>query len=109
MVQVTHTPGDWTEQGENVPSWGSWTNPRIADAVPSPLRRPQLSTAQINVLRLYASGMTLDSVARHLGIASGTASTHLKRARAKYAEVGRHVPGRVDLYREALRDGLITR
>jgi hypothetical protein len=38
----------------------------------------------------------------------GTASTHLKRARAKYAELGRSAPSRVALYREVRRDGLLT-
>lgn len=87
---------------------GYWTSPEVAGLMLTSPQRPQLSTAQANVLRLYASGMTLDTVARHLGISLGTANTHLKRARAKYAEVGRPAPGRVDLYREVLQDGLIT-
>lgn len=67
--------------------------------------RPDLSPAQHRVLPLYASGMTLDKVARQLGISTGTASTHLKRARLKYAEPDRPAGTRVDLYRQAIADG----
>lgn len=87
---------------------GSWTSPDVAGLMLASQQRPQLSPAQTEVLRLYASGMTLDTVARHLNITVGTANTHLKRARAKYAEAGRPAPGRVELYREVLRDGLIS-
>ncbi len=86
---------------------GTWTSPEVAAVLVSGQRRPNLSDAQERVLMLYASGMTLDSVARAMGITAGTASTHLKRARAKYARVGRPTASRVDLYREARRDGLI--
>lgn len=60
--------------------------------------RPDLSPAQHRVLPLYASWMTLDKVARQLGISTGKASTHLKRARLKYAEPDRPAGTRVDLY-----------
>jgi DNA-binding NarL/FixJ family response regulator len=86
---------------------GTWTSPEVAALVLTGPRRPSLSAVQERVLTLYASGMKLDSVARVVGISPGTASTHLKRARAKYALVGRDTSSRVDLYREAVRDGLI--
>lgn len=86
---------------------GTWTSPEVAALVLTSPRRPALSEVQERVLTLYASGMKLDSVARAMAISPGTAATHLKRARAKYALVGRDTSSRVDLYREALRDGLI--
>lgn len=86
---------------------GTWTSPEVAALVLTSPRRPALSEIQERVLTLYASGMKLDSVARATGITPGTAATHLKRARAKYAGLGRDASSRVDLYREALRDGLI--
>lgn len=86
---------------------GTWTSPEVAAVMVSGRQKPELSEAQERVLMLFASGMTLDSVARAMGISTGTASTHLKRARAKYAAVGRSAASRVDLYREARRDGLI--
>lgn len=86
---------------------GTWTSPEVAALVLTGPRRPALSEVQERVLTLYASGMKLDSVARAMGISPGTVATHLKRARAKYAMVGRDASSRVDLYREAVRDGLI--
>ena len=85
-----------------------WVSPEVAAIIVSAPERPRLSPSQERVLVLYASGMTLESVARHLGLSYGTAQTHLKRARAKYAEAGRAMPGRVDVYREVMRDGLIN-
>ena len=86
---------------------GTWTSPEVAALLVSSPARPHLSPAQQRVLTLYASGMTLDSVARRMGISPGTASTHLKRARAKYAEVGRPASSRIDLYKAALTDGIL--
>ncbi len=86
---------------------GTWTSPEVAALVMSGPSRPDLSPAQQRVLTLYATGMTLDSVARRMGISAGTASTHLKRARLKYAELGRPARTRVDLYRQAVEDGIV--
>jgi hypothetical protein len=40
------------------------------------------------VLVAYASGRTLGSTARHLGISVETARTYLKRVKAKYQQAG---------------------
>lgn len=95
------------EAARTVLEGGSWTGPEVAAALLRREQRPRLSEAQERVLVLYASGLTLEAVARHLGISTGTAHTHLKRARAKYAEQGRAMPGRLDVYREAREDGLL--
>lgn len=108
FVSKREDPEDLVEAIEVVLRDGSWTSPEVAGLMLTCPQRPQLSPAQCKVLRLYASGLTLDTVARHLGISLGTANTHLKRARAKYADVGRPAPSRVDLYREVLQDGLIA-
>lgn len=86
---------------------GTWTSPEVAAVLVSRVAPPHLSPAQERVLVLYASGMPLESVARHLGISVGTANTHLKRARAKYAELGRPAGSRIDLYRAARADGIL--
>ena len=65
--------------------------------------RISLTAREREVLSLYASGMTLDAVARRLGIAPGTARTHLGRVKQKYADVGRPAYTKLDLadrYRE---------
>ena len=78
------------------------------DAAPVAMRRPNLSPRQRDVLIGYvSSGDLLPTVARRLGMDPETAKTHLRRIRAKYAEVGRPAPTRRDLYARALEDGLI--
>lgn len=86
---------------------GVWTSPEVAAAIAADPAGPALSPQERRVLVLYASGLKVESVARRTGISVGTARTYLKRIRAKYAEHGRPAPTKTDLYREAVRDGLI--
>lgn len=65
--------------------------------------RPALSARESSVLQLYASGMTLDSVSRRVGIKPGTTREYLSRIKRKYADVGRPIKSRVD-YAERLRE-----
>ncbi|MGY1601451.1 hypothetical protein [Geodermatophilus sp. SYSU D00815] len=72
------------------------------------LRRPRLAPRQREVLVAYVSGSDLlPTVARELGMDRETLKTHLRRIRAKYAEVGRPAPTRRDLYVRAVEDGLV--
>jgi two-component system, NarL family, nitrate/nitrite response regulator NarL len=59
--------------------------------------RPPLSEREHLVLMAYASGLTLDSAARSLGISPETARTYLKRVKAKYHQVGLPVYTKLDL------------
>lgn len=68
----------------------------------------QLSTREREVLRLYAAGLPLKSVAERLGIAYSTAKENITRVRVKYVEVGRPAPTKVDLLRRAMEDGLVS-
>ena len=68
----------------------------------------QLSTREREVLRLYAAGLPLKSVADRLGIAYSTAKENITRVRVKYVEVGRPAPTKVDLLRRAMEDGLVA-
>lgn len=68
----------------------------------------QLSSRERDVLRLYAAGLPLKSVADRLGIAYSTAKENITRVRVKYVEVGRPAPTKVDLLRRALEDGLVS-
>ena len=71
--------------------------------------RPQLSSRQREVLAAYAStNDLLPTVARRLGMDPETVKTHLRRIRAKYADVGRPAPTRRDLYVRAVEDGLLA-
>jgi DNA-binding NarL/FixJ family response regulator len=72
------------------------------------VRRPRLSPRQREVLVAYVAGSDLlPTVARELGMDRETLKTHLRRIRAKYAEVGRPAPTRRDLYVRAVEDGLV--
>ncbi len=68
----------------------------------------QLSTREREVLRLYAAGLPLKVVADRLGVAYSTAKENIARIRAKYVEVGRPAPTKVDLLRRAVEDGLLA-
>ncbi|AZS44622.1 response regulator transcription factor [Microbacterium oleivorans] len=68
----------------------------------------QLSSRERDVLRLYAAGLPLKSVAERLGVAYSTAKENITRVRVKYVEVGRPAPTKVDLLRRAMEDGLVA-
>ena len=59
--------------------------------------RPPLSEREHAVLMAYASGRTLGSTARHLGISLETARTYLKRVKNKYRQAGLPVYTKLDL------------
>ena len=59
--------------------------------------RPLLSEREHAVLVAYASGRTLGSTARHLGISVETARTYLKRVKAKYQQAGIPAYTKLDL------------
>jgi two-component system uhpT operon response regulator UhpA len=69
--------------------------------------KAQLGRREHDVLHLYASGLPLKAVAMQLGIAHSTAREYLDRIRAKYVEVGRPAPTKVDLLRRAVEDGIL--
>lgn len=67
-----------------------------------------LSQREREVLRLYATGLPLKIVADRLGIAFSTAKENIARVRAKYIDVGRPAPTKVELLMRAMEDGLIV-
>jgi two-component system nitrate/nitrite response regulator NarL len=79
----------------------------LAAILASAADSPELSPRELDVLRLYASGLKLTAVANQLGISPHTAKEYLDRVRAKYALVGRTARTRTELYVEANRDGLL--
>jgi DNA-binding NarL/FixJ family response regulator len=68
--------------------------------------RPALSPREREVLVAYASGMTLKSVATHVGIRPETARTYLERVKAKYQDVGRPTATKLDLAERVREDQL---
>lgn len=77
------------------------SDPDLADA--------GLSRREREVLRLYASGEKAYSVARELDLSRETVNDYIRRIRKKYGQAGRPAPTKVDLYRRAVEDGVITR
>lgn len=69
-------------------------------------RVPNLSNREVSVLRAYTSGLTLDAVARKLGIRQSTARTYLKRVKEKYQQVGRPAYTKLDLAVRVREDNL---
>jgi two-component system uhpT operon response regulator UhpA len=67
-----------------------------------------LSAREREVLSLYSSGMSLKQVAAQLEIMQSSAKEHIDRVRLKYARLGREAHTKVDLYRLAVEDGLVS-
>ncbi len=84
-----------------------WVTPELATVMLTDASRPSLSDQEERALVLYASGLTLDAVAAALNVKPETVKTYLDRVKTKYAAAGRTARTKVELYREATRDGLL--
>lgn len=67
-----------------------------------------LTPVEAQVLAHYASGEASDVVARRLNISRNTVNTYVSRIRDRYRAVGRPADSRIDLFRRAAEDGLIS-
>lgn len=92
----------WTVLGR-----GEWITPELASVIAYDAQRPRLSDQEERTLVLYASGMTLDSVAATLGVKKDTAKKYLSRVKAKYAAVGRPASTKLSLNAVAQQDGYL--
>jgi DNA-binding NarL/FixJ family response regulator len=80
-----------------------WVSPLMASVVLA-APGPHLSPAQVEVLRLYATGLTAQQIASLLGCSVETVKTHLKAVKIRYEAYGDPVYTRTDMLRVALRD-----
>lgn len=80
----------------------------LATILSNALARPDLSPRETDALSLYASGLTMNAVARRMGVSPHTAKEYIDRVRAKYAAVGRQARTRTELYAAATKDGVIS-
>ena len=71
-------------------------------------RRPKLSEREKEVLVAWFRTGSKDLVGERLFIAPSTVRTHLQRARAKYAAVGRPAPTKSALLARAIEDGILS-
>lgn len=83
-----------------------WITSEVASLIAGDANRPRLSDQEERALVLYASGLTLDEVARALGVQPNTAKKYLDRAKRKYIEAGEEVHTKIDIRRVVERDGL---
>lgn len=74
-----------------------------------PLPRPPLSDREQQTLCHYVSDLPMKSVARRLDVKPDTASSYLKRVKAKYAAVGRPARTKLELHQRAVEDGWLAR
>ncbi|HEX6955265.1 MAG TPA: response regulator transcription factor [Agromyces sp.] len=66
-----------------------------------------LSAAEQRAVTLYVQGMSTTEVANRMDVGYETAKTYLRRARDKYARVGRPAGRRAELIRRAAEDGML--
>lgn len=71
-------------------------------------KEANLSAREREVLSLYASGMSLKQVAYELKIKQSSAKEHIDRVRVKYARLGREAGTKVDLFKRAIEDGILS-
>ena len=67
-----------------------------------------LTDLEAKILARYASGESSGSVANALKVSKNTVNTYIARIRDKYRESGRPAESRVDLFRRAAEDGLVS-
>ncbi|MDN4521251.1 response regulator transcription factor [Mycolicibacterium austroafricanum] len=84
--------------------------PRMGKAMlnDSTVGRIKLSEREKQVLVAWFQTESKDLVAKRLFIAPTTVRTHLQRARAKYAGVGRPAPTKSALLARAIEDGILS-
>lgn len=67
-----------------------------------------LAPIEADVLAHYAEGEKSETVARILNLSKNTVNTYVARIRDKYRAAGRPADTRVDLFRRAAEDGLVS-
>lgn len=69
---------------------------------------PRLSPTQMEVLRLYATGVPAQKIASLQGCALETVKSHLKGVKTRYEAAGDPVGTRTDMLKVALRDQYVS-
>lgn len=103
------TPRDLVAALQVVAAGGDYIGPDLASMMADERlgQIPDLSSQELRALRLYASGLKLDTVARRMSVGRSTAKEYIDRVRDKYAALGRDARTKLQLSVEATRDGLI--
>lgn len=86
-----------------------WISPEVATMIVGATGGPVvLSPQERRALVLYASGLTLDVVARRMGVARSTAKEYIDRVRRKYEEQGLRARTKTELHITARQQGLLS-
>ena len=86
---------------------GTWIPPDLVGSALHTTSSVELSVQEKRALVLYASGLTLDMVARRMEITPNTVKYYLDRVRDKYTEAGISARTKVQLNQVARAHGLI--
>jgi DNA-binding NarL/FixJ family response regulator len=99
--------GILSEAVQTVLDGDSWVHPDLAVAMLDPAASVELSDQERRALVLYASGLTLDTVARRMGLTPNTVKHYIDRVRDKYTAAGVQARTKVELHAVARSAGLI--
>jgi DNA-binding NarL/FixJ family response regulator len=107
FITKRSTMKDLAEAVRTVIGGGSWVPPDLAAEMLSSPTTVDLSDQERRALVLYASGLTLDMVARRMGLTPHTVKHYIDRVRDKYTAAGRPARTKVELHNVAREEGLI--
>ena len=96
-----------TKAVETVLAGGTWIPPDLAGAVLTGGTSVELSLQEKRALTLYASGLTLEMVARRMDITPNTVKHYLDRVRDKYTAAGIAARTKLQLHNVARMEGLL--
>lgn len=82
----------------------TWVSPLMAKVVLAAPSGPPLTPTQVEILRLYATGVPVPKIALLRRCSEETVRSHLKAVKARYEARGDAASTRTDLLRVALRD-----
>jgi DNA-binding NarL/FixJ family response regulator len=99
--------GQLTKAVNAVLDGDTWIPPDLAGAVLRAESNVDLSAQEKRALVLYASGLTLEMVARRMDITPNTVKHYLDRVRDKYTQAGIAARTKVQLNRVARMEGLL--
>ncbi|MFD7629766.1 response regulator transcription factor [Streptomyces sp. NPDC059851] len=107
-VTKNHALDTLVEAVTTVAAGGTAHSPELAfawanDTSPT---RPHLTPRELQVLRDYASGLTLKATARRAGISVNTAKYYLDQVKEKYRRANRAAYTKTDLAQRVHEDGL---
>ena len=107
FVTKRSSMGTLSEAVRTVLDGDSWVHPDLAAAMLDPVANVELSEQERRALVLYASGLTLDTVARRMDVTPHTVKHYIDRVRDKFTAAGVQARTKVELHEVARAQGLL--